>query len=99
MAIEIPGVTASVVSEIPQNNNAGKKAAASSNTVLSEGSDKVSLSSDASFIGSLKSAVENAQSAPKSKIDGIKQKVSSGNYAESSKIAEGVVKSLQITNE
>ena len=99
MAIEISGITSSVIGEIPQNNNGKKKEVNGPEAGQAAGSDKVSISGDASFIGSLKSAIDNAQSAPPSKINDIKQKVASGNYADTSKIAEGLVNALNIVGE
>ena len=98
MAIEISGITSSVIGEIPQNNNNGKKKEVSGpEAVQAASSDKVSISEGASFIGILKSAVNGAQSAPPSKISDIRQKIASGNYSDSSKIAEGLINSLDIT--
>ena len=97
MAIEISGITSSVIGEIPQNNNGRKKEVNGPEAGQAAGSDKVSISEGASFIGSLKNAIENAQSAPTSKINDIKQKITSGNYADASKIAEGLINSLNIT--
>ena len=64
MAIEISGITSSVIGEIPQNNNGRKKEVNGLESGQAAGSDKVSISEGASFIGSLKSAIDNAQSAP-----------------------------------
>ena len=97
MAIEISGITSSVIGEIPQNNNGRKKEINGLESGQAAGSDKVSISEGASFIGSLKSAIDNAQSAPASKINDIKQKIASGNYADASKIAEGLINTLNIT--
>ena len=97
MAIEISGITSSVIGEIPQNNNGRKKEVNGPEAGQVAGSDKVSISEGASFIGSLKSAIDNAQSAPASKINDINQKIASGNYADASKIAEGLINSLNIT--
>ena len=99
MAIEISGITSSVICEIPQNNNGRKKEVNGLESGQAAGSDKVSISEGASFIGSLKSAIDNAQSAPPSKINDINQKIASGNYADVSKIAEGLINSLNITGE
>lgn len=99
MAIEISqssGITP-VVGEMPQNNG-GKKREVSS-TGGQTVSDEVSISGDASFIGNLKSSIDSAQSTPASKLSAVKQQVASGNYADSSKIAEGLIKNTNITNE
>ena len=96
MAIEISGITSSVIGEIPQNNNGRKKEVTAPEAGQPAGSDKVSISGDASFIGNLKSAVYNAQSSPASKVNDIKQKVASGSYADVSKIAEGLINALNI---
>ena len=99
MTIEISGITSSVIGEIPQNNNGGKKEVNGPEAGHAAGSDKVSISEGASFIGNLKSAIDNAQSAPLSTINDIKQKIASGNYADVSKIAEGLINGLNITGE
>jgi len=99
MAIEISGVTSSVLSEIPQNNNGRKTEVNGAESAQTSGFDKVSISENANFIGSLKTAINGAQSAPPSKISDIKQKIASGNYTDSSKIAEGLINSLNITGE
>ena len=100
MAIEISGITSSVIGEIPQNNNNGKKKEVNGPEAgQASASDKVSISEGASFIGSLKSAVNAAQSAPPSKVTDISQKIASGIYADSSKIAEGLINSLNIIGE
>jgi anti-sigma28 factor (negative regulator of flagellin synthesis) len=99
MAIEVSGITSSVIGEIPQNNNGGKKEINGLESGQAAGYDKVSISEGASFIGNLKSAIDGAQSAPPSKINDIKQKIASGNYADVSKIAEGLINSLNITGE
>jgi anti-sigma28 factor (negative regulator of flagellin synthesis) len=97
MAIEISNITP-VAGEIPQNN-VGKKKEAGSSTAGQNISDEVSISGDASFIGSLKSAINSTQSTPPEKLSSVKQQVASGNYADSSKIAEGLIKNANITNE
>ncbi len=99
MTIEISGISSSVIGEIPQNNNGKKKEISGvESPKATVGSDKVSISGDASFIGNLKSAVYNAQSSPASKVYDIKQKVSSGSYADVSKIAEGLINALNIAD-
>ncbi len=101
MTIEISNITP-VIYEIPQNNNdnnGGKKEVNGLEAAQTAGSDKVSISSDASFIGNLKSSIDNAQSAAPSKVNDIKQKIASGNYADASKIAAGLINNLNITGE
>lgn len=97
MAIEISNITPAV-GEITQNT-AGKKRETVSSTAGQNVSDEVSISGDASFIGNLKNAVGSAQSTPPEKLASIKQQVASGNYADSSKIAEALIKNINITNE
>ncbi|MCL4322265.1 MAG: flagellar biosynthesis anti-sigma factor FlgM [Deltaproteobacteria bacterium] len=61
--------------------------------------DEVNISDSASFASNLKSSVDSASAAGPAKLGGIKQQVASGNYWNSSKIAEGLLNNLAITNE
>lgn len=98
MAIQISGVSP-VLSETPQNNNSKKKESVSKSGEEASGSIKVNISGDASFLSFIKQSVESAGTAGQSKLDGIKQQVAAGNYADSSKIAESIINSLNVTGE
>ncbi len=96
MAIQISNLTP-VAGEIPQNDN-GKKREIIPNTGQSS-ADEVTISGDASFISNLKGSIDSAQSAPQAKISAVKRQVAAGTYADSSKIAEGLINGLNIAGE
>ena len=96
MAIEISNVTP-VAGEIIQNGNVQKKkGVSSSGGAQSSSSDKVSISGDATFISNLRGQIGSSETSSPSKINDIIQKIASGTYADSSKIAEGLINSLNI---
>jgi flagellar biosynthesis anti-sigma factor FlgM len=98
MAIEISNVTP-IAGEIIQNGNVQKKKDASSSGNIQSSSDKVSISGDATFISNLRGQVGSSETSSPSKINDIIQKIASGTYADSSKIAEGLINSLSIFGE
>ncbi len=98
MAIEISNVTP-VVGEIIQNGNVQKKKDVSSSDRVQSSSDKVSISGDATFISNLRGQIDSSETSSPSKINDIIQKIASGTYADSSKIAEGLINSLKIFGE
>ena len=98
MAIEISNVTPAV-GEIIQNGNVQKKKDASSSGNIQSSSDKVSISGDATFISNLRGQAGSSETSSPSKINDIIQKIASGTYADSSKIAEGLINSLSIFGE
>ncbi len=98
MAIEISNVTP-VVGEIIQNGNVQKKKDVSSSDRVQSSSDKVSISGDATFISNLRGQLDSSETSSPSKINDIIQKIASGTYADSSKIAEGLINSLNIFGE
>ena len=98
MAIEISNVTP-IAGEIIQNGNVQKKKDASSSGNIQSSSDKVSISGDATFISNLRGQVGSSETSSPCKINDIIQKIASGTYADSSKIAEGLINSLSIFGE
>jgi flagellar biosynthesis anti-sigma factor FlgM len=98
MAIEISNVTP-VVGETIQNGNVQKKKDVSSAGNIQSSSDKVSISGDATFISNLRGQIGSSKTSSPSKINDIIQKIASGTYADSSKIAEGLINSLSIFEE
>jgi anti-sigma28 factor (negative regulator of flagellin synthesis) len=98
MAIEISNVTP-VAGEIIQNGNVQKKKDVSSSRNIQSSSDKVSISGDATFISNLRGQIGSSETSSPSKINDIIQKIASGTYADSSKIAEGLINSLNIFGE
>ena len=98
MAIEISNVTP-VVGEIIQNGNVQKKKDTLSSENVQSSSDKVSISGDAAFISNLRGQIGSSEASSPSKINDIIQKIASGTYADSSKIAEGLINSLKIFGE
>ena len=98
MAIEISNVTPAV-GEIIQNGNVQKKKDVASSGNVQSSSDKVSISGDATFISNLRGQVVSSETSSPSKINDIIQKIASGTYADSSKIAEGLINSLSIFEE
>ena len=98
MAIEISNVTP-VAGEIIQNGNVQKKKDVSSSGNIQSSSDKVSISGDATFISNLRGQIGSSETSSPSKINDIIQKIASGTYADSSKIAEGLINSLNIFGE
>ncbi|MGC8554879.1 MAG: flagellar biosynthesis anti-sigma factor FlgM [Candidatus Acidulodesulfobacterium sp.] len=98
MAIEISNVTPAV-GEIIQNGNVQKKKDAASSGNIQSSSDKVSISGDAAFISNLRGQIGSSETSSPSKISDIIQKIASGTYADSSKIAEGLINSLSIFEE
>ena len=98
MAIEISNVTP-VVGETIQNGNVQKKKDVSLTGNIQSSSDKVSISGDATFISNLRGQIGSYETSSPSKINDIIQKIASGTYADSSKIAEGLINSLNIFGE
>ena len=98
MAIEISNVTPAA-GEIIQNGNVQKKKDVSSSDRVQSSSDKVSISGDATFISNLRGQIDSSETSSPSKINDIIQKIASGKYADSSKIAEGLINSLNIFGE
>ena len=98
MAIQISNVSP-VVSETPQSSSSKKKEVDSAAESGQAGGVEVNISGAASFLSSLKSAIDSAGTAGQSKIGEIKQKIASGSYADSSKIAEGIINNLNITGD
>ena len=96
MTIRISNVPP-VINEIPESN--GNKTREANLQTGQTAGDEVNISGSASFAGNLKSSIDSASVAGPAKLNGIKQQVASGNYADSSKIAEGLLKNLAITNE
>ena len=96
MTIQITNVSP-VINEIPENNG-NKKGEVNLKTGQTAG-DEVNISEGANFIGNLKSSIDTASKSNSAKLDAIKQQAASGKYAESSKIAEGLLKNLGVTNE
>ena len=98
MAIEISNVSP-ILSETPQNKSSKKKEAGLNAGEGQAGGVEVNISGDASFLSSLKNSIDSAGAASQSKIGEIRQKVSSGSYADSSKIAEGILNNLNVAGE
>lgn len=96
MTIQITNVPP-VINEIPESNS-NKKGEVNLKTGQKTG-DEVNISDGANFISNLKSSIDLAQATNPAKLNTIKQQVTSRNYADSSKIAEGLLKNLGITNE
>lgn len=97
MAIEISNITP-VVGDIAQNGSVRKKDGAVPEIVYPS-SDKVSISGNATFISNLRGQIDASGTASQSKINDVIQKIASGTYAESSKIADGLINSLNIFGE
>lgn len=86
-----------VVGEIPKNVVGKKKEI--SLKMSQTGSDKVNISGGAGFISNLKNSIDTAQSVSTEKLNAVRQSVVFGSYADNSKIAVGLLKNLNITNE
>ena len=96
MTIQITNVSP-IINEIPENNG-NKKGEITLKTGQTTG-DEVSISDGANFISNLKASIDTASKSNSAKLDVIKQQAASGKYADSSKIAEGLLKNLGITDE
>lgn len=97
MSIQITGIPP-VINDSPEpgkSKNAGGAVGQSQGT----GKDEVSISDTAGFIVNIKNLINSSSASPETKLEGIKQKVQAGTYSDSSKIAEGILKNISITNE
>ncbi len=94
MTIQITNIS-SAINDVPENNS--NKAIESGLKTRETAGDEVNISDGASFISDLKISIDKATSP--SKLDNIKAQIASGSYADSSKIAEGLLKNLNITGE
>lgn len=94
MTIQITNVPP-VVNDVLKNN--GSKVRESDLKIRETAGDEVNISDGANFISNLKISIDKA--ATSSKLNNIKSQIASGDYAVSSKIAEGLLKNLNITGE
>ncbi|MFW0883573.1 hypothetical protein ACMCNP_00695 [Candidatus Acidulodesulfobacterium sp. H_13] len=86
-----------IIDEI--SKNVGNKKKEMSLKISQTGSDEVNISGGADFISNLKNSIDRAQSVPTEKLNAVRQSVMFGSYADGSKIAGGLLKNLNITNE